>query len=93
MKIKFCGAATGVTGSCHLIEGEGHRILLDCGQFQGGRAQEKLNAEPFPFDIDQIEDVVLSNAHIQHSLSNLPLPLGDMVHLQAGREDGDCSHA
>lgn len=72
MKIKFCGAATGVTGSCHLIEGEGHRILLDCGQFQGGRAQEKLNAEPFPFDIDQIEDVVLSHAHIDHC-GRLPL--------------------
>ena len=67
MKIKFCGAATGVTGSCHLIEGEGHRILLDCGQFQGGRAQEKLNAEPFLFDIDQIEDVVLSHAHIDRA--------------------------
>lgn len=56
MKIKFCGAATGVTGSCHLLEGEGHKILLDCGQFQGGKTQEKLNAEPFPFDIDELEE-------------------------------------
>ena len=62
MKIKFCGAATGVTGSCYLLEGEGHKILLDCGQFQGGKTQEKLNAEPFPFDIDELEDVVLSHA-------------------------------
>ena len=34
MHIKFCGAALGVTGSCHLLMGGGHKILLDCGQFQ-----------------------------------------------------------
>ena len=38
MKIKFCGAATGVTGSCHLITTDSHKILFDCGQFQGGKA-------------------------------------------------------
>ena len=66
MKIKFCGASSGVTGSCHLLTTENHKILLDCGQFQGGKAQEALNAEPFPFDPAEIECVVLSHAHIDH---------------------------
>ena len=43
MKIQFCGATTGVTGSCHLITTAHHKVLLDCGQFQGGKAQEELN--------------------------------------------------
>lgn len=72
MKIKFCGAATGVTGSCHLLSTENHKILLDCGQFQGGKAQEALNEEPFPFDPTEIECVILSHAHIDHC-GRLPL--------------------
>ena len=72
MKIKFCGAATGVTGSCHLLSTEKHKILLDCGQFQGGKAQDALNEEPFPFDPAEIECVVLSHAHIDHC-GRLPL--------------------
>lgn len=72
MKIKFCGAATGVTGSCHLLSTENHKILLDCGQFQGGKAQDALNEEPFPFDLAEIECVVLSHAHIDHC-GRLPL--------------------
>lgn len=66
MKIKFCGATTGVTGSCHLLTTENHKILLDCGQFQGGKAEEALNFEPFPFDPAEIECLVLSHAHIDH---------------------------
>lgn len=66
MKIKFCGASSGVTGSCHLLTTENHRILLDCGQFQGGKSQEALNAEPFPFDPAEVECVILSHAHIDH---------------------------
>jgi len=72
MNIKFCGAATGVTGSCHLITSGSHKILLDCGQFQGGKEQEQLNFDPFPFDARQIECVVLSHAHIDHC-GRLPL--------------------
>ncbi|MCI2061836.1 MAG: MBL fold metallo-hydrolase [Eubacteriaceae bacterium] len=72
MKIKFCGAATGVTGSCHMITSGTHKILLDCGQFQGGKAQEALNYEEFPFDPAEIECVVLSHAHIDHC-GRLPL--------------------
>lgn len=66
MKIQFCGATTGVTGSCHLLTTGTHKILLDCGQFQGGKAQEALNYEPFPFDPKEIDCVVLSHAHIDH---------------------------
>lgn len=66
MKIQFCGAASGVTGSCHLITTEKHKILLDCGQFQGGKAQEAMNYEPFPFNPAEIDYVILSHAHIDH---------------------------
>ena len=66
MKIQFCGAATGVTGSCHLITTEKHKILLDCGQFQGGKARDALNYEPFPFDPAEIDYMILSHAHIDH---------------------------
>lgn len=66
MKIQFCGATTGVTGSCHLITAGNNKILLDCGQFQGGKAQDELNREPFPFDPSDVDLMVLSHAHIDH---------------------------
>lgn len=72
MKIKFCGATSGVTGSCHLLITDKHKILLDCGQFQGGKEQERMNWEPFPFDASEIECVILSHAHIDHC-GRLPL--------------------
>ena len=66
MKIQFCGASTGVTGSCHLITTDNHRILLDCGQFQGGKSQEAMNYEEFPFYPAEIDCLILSHAHIDH---------------------------
>jgi metallo-beta-lactamase family protein len=72
MKIKFCGAATSVTGACFLITTERHQILLDCGQFQGSNAMDRMNYEPFPFVPSEIECVVLSHAHIDHC-GRLPL--------------------
>ncbi len=72
MKIKFCGAASGVTGSCHLLDTNRHKVLLDCGQFQGGKAQDAMNFEPFQFNPHEIEAVVLSHAHIDHC-GRLPL--------------------
>ena len=72
MKIQFAGASSGVTGSCHHITSGEHQILLDCGQFQGGKAQDALNYEEFPFNPAEIECVVLSHAHIDHC-GRLPL--------------------
>ena len=72
MKIKFCGASIGVTGSCHMISTDTHKILLDCGQFQGGKEMNRMNEEPFPFNPAEIECVVLSHAHIDHC-GRLPL--------------------
>lgn len=66
MKIQFCGASDGVTGSCHLIRTEKHQILLDCGQFQGGKVEEQKNFEQFPFDPAEIDCMILSHAHIDH---------------------------
>ncbi len=68
----FCGASSGVTGSCHLLTTNEHKILLDCGQFQGGKAQEAMNWDPFPFEPSEVECVVLSHAHIDHC-GRLPL--------------------
>ena len=72
MKVKFCGASIGVTGSCHMISTNNHKILLDCGQFQGGKEMDRMNEEPFPFNPAEIECVILSHAHIDHC-GRLPL--------------------
>lgn len=72
MKVKFCGASIGVTGSCHMISTDNHKILLDCGQFQGGKEMDRMNEEPFPFNPAKIECVILSHAHIDHC-GRLPL--------------------
>lgn len=71
MKIKFCGAAGTTTGSQHLIEVNGQRILLDCGLYQGHRQEAFVRNQHFPFDASKIDVVVLSHAHIDHS-GNLP---------------------
>lgn len=72
MRVTFCGAAGEVTGSCHLVETGGFRILLDCGMFQGGREEFRRNAAPFDFEPHRIDAVVLSHAHIDHC-GRLPL--------------------
>ncbi len=67
MIIQFWGAAQTVTGSMHLVEADGHRLLLDCGMAQGRREEaKKLNSE-FPFNPEKIDAVVLSHAHLDHS--------------------------
>ena len=71
MKIQFCGAAGTTTGSQHLLEINGQRILLDCGLYQGRRAEAIERNSHFPFDPTSIDCVVLSHAHIDHS-GNLP---------------------
>lgn len=72
MQLEFYGAAGEVTGSCHILTINGHRVLLDCGMIQGSRRDEARNARPFPFDARNIDAVVLSHAHIDHS-GRLPL--------------------
>ena len=71
MKIQFLGAAQTVTGSMHLLTVNGNRILLDCGLFQGKRAEAFESNRSFPFDPSEIDAVVLSHAHIDHA-GNLP---------------------
>lgn len=72
MKLKFCGAAGTTTGSQHLLEVNGKRILLDCGLYQGRRKDAYDINCCFPhFDPADIDCVVLSHAHIDHS-GNLP---------------------
>jgi metallo-beta-lactamase family protein len=66
--LTFHGAAQEVTGSCHLLETiGGGRILLDCGMHQGGDAVERIQDEEFPFDPADIDAVLLSHAHLDHS--------------------------
>jgi metallo-beta-lactamase family protein len=71
MKINFSGAAGTVTGSLHLLEINGRTILLDCGLFQGHRADTYARNLTFPFPVPTIDAVILSHAHIDHS-GNLP---------------------
>ena len=67
MKLKFCGGARTVTGSCFLLEAAGKKYLIDCGMFQGGRALRRRNFLDFPFDPAEIECLFLTHAHIDHS--------------------------
>ncbi len=67
MKIEFHGAARGVTGSKHLIHINGKKVLLDCGLFQGKRKESIFQNLNFPFDPSEIDALVLSHAHIDHS--------------------------
>jgi len=71
MKIRFHGAAQTVTGSQHLLEVNGSRILLDCGLYQGRRSETYERNQNHPFDPSKIDAVILSHAHIDHS-GNLP---------------------
>ena len=71
MKINFYGAAQTVTGSQHLLEINGTRILLECGLYQGRRADAAERNQNFRFDPRKIDALILSHAHIDHS-GNLP---------------------
>ena len=71
MKITFYGAAQTTTGSMHLVEANGKRILLDCGLYQGHRKEAFEKNRNLPIDPATIDAVILSHAHIDHS-GNLP---------------------
>jgi len=71
MKITFEGAARTVTGSQHLIEVNGQRLLLDCGLYEGSRREALERNQNLPFEAESINAMVLSHAHIDHS-GNIP---------------------
>ena len=66
MKISFHGADRTVTGSCHLVECNGKRLLVDCGLYQGGREIDEENSAPFGFDAADVDFLLLTHAHLDH---------------------------
>ena len=90
MKLSFHGADRGVTGSCHLVECAGRRILIDCGLYQGGRELEEENANDFGFDPARIDFLLLTHAHLDHC-GRIPLLSkrgfnGEIITTAASRE-------
>lgn len=67
MKVTFFGATKTVTGSNFLVEGAGKKFLVDCGLYQGAARDEMKNEEPFPYDVNDIDFMLLTHAHIDHS--------------------------
>ena len=65
--IRFCGAARTVTGSCCFFQTASVRLLVDCGLFQGSKTLKALNYGAFPFHPADIDVVLLTHAHIDHS--------------------------
>jgi metallo-beta-lactamase family protein len=90
LRLSFHGADRDVTGSCHLIECAGQRVLIDCGLFQGSRELDEDNAAPFGFAADGIDYVLLTHAHLDHC-GRLPLLAqrgfhGEVITTSASRE-------
>ena len=67
MEIEFYGAAREVTGSCHILRVNGKVVILDCGMFQGRRSESAAKNKTLPVAVAEIDAVVLSHAHIDHS--------------------------
>jgi len=90
MQLSFHGADRGVTGSCHLLECAGTRILIDCGLYQGGRELNEENSEDFGFDPASIDFLLLTHAHLDHC-GRIPLLSkrgfkGEIITTAASRE-------
>ena len=67
MKITFLGATKTVTGSNYLVEAAGKKFLVDCGMYQGSAEEEYENETPFDFNVQDIDFMLLTHAHIDHS--------------------------
>lgn len=90
MKLSFHGADRNVTGSCHLLQAQGKRVLIDCGMFQGSRELDEENAEDFGFDPASIDLLLLTHAHLDHC-GRIPLLVkrgfrGEIITTAATRE-------
>jgi metallo-beta-lactamase family protein len=90
LRLSFHGADRGVTGSCHMVECAGRRILIDCGMFQGGRELDEENADPFGFEPAEIDYLLLTHAHLDHC-GRIPLLVkrgfhGEIIATAATRE-------
>ncbi len=90
MKLSFHGADRGVTGSCHLLECAGKRVLIDCGMYQGSREMDEENAGAFGFEPAEVDFVLLTHAHLDHC-GRLPLLVkrgfrGEIIATAATRE-------
>lgn len=92
MRLTSAGAAGTVTGSCHLIEADGRRILVDCGLFQG-EGNHPLNREGFPFDPRELDAVLVTHGHLDH-VGRLPLLVrqGYAGPIYATRPTSDIAH-
>lgn len=67
MRVQFLGAAGEVTGSCYHLEHGGVQFLVDCGMFQGSHEQDEKNHDQWPFDPRQVQFVLLTHAHFDHT--------------------------
>jgi len=90
MKLSFHGATRNVTGSCHMVECDGVRILIDCGLYQGGREIYEENRQDFGFNPAKIDFLLLTHAHLDHC-GRIPLLIkqgfrGEIITTAASRE-------
>ncbi len=67
LNLTFHGAARTVTGSCYVLDTGHHRLMVDCGMFQGSKTESALNYRAFPFVPERIDALLLTHAHIDHS--------------------------
>jgi metallo-beta-lactamase family protein len=72
MKLHFFGAAKEVTGTCYMVESGEHKVMIDCGVFQGSHDDTMRNRNPFPFDPSSLDAVFLTHAHMDH-VGRVPL--------------------
>lgn len=79
MNIKFFGATREVTGSCYLLQVNNKNILLECGMLQGSYKNAQHNHDDFPFDVADLDAVIVSHAHLDHS-GRLPMLIKEGFH-------------